>query len=67
MGPHIARLAGFQRAGTQLPAAALIGGLILLVADWLGRSIIFPFQIPAGLLATVVGGPFFLALMGKRA
>ncbi|MDH0615980.1 MULTISPECIES: Fe(3+)-hydroxamate ABC transporter permease FhuB [unclassified Agrobacterium] len=67
MGPHIARLAGFQRAGTQLPAAALIGGLILLVADWLGRSIIFPFQIPAGLLATVVGGPFFLVLMGKRA
>lgn len=67
MGPHLARLAGFQRPGTQLPAAALIGGLILLVADWLGRNIIFPFQIPAGLLATVVGGPFLLLLIGKRA
>ncbi|TKV71305.1 Fe(3+)-hydroxamate ABC transporter permease FhuB [Rhizobium sp. AU243] len=67
MGPHLARLAGFQRAGTQLPAAALIGGLILLVADWLGRNIIFPFQIPAGLLATVVGGPFLLVLIGRRA
>ncbi len=67
MGPHLARLAGFQRAGTQLPAAALIGGLILLIADWLGRNLIFPFQIPAGLLATVVGGPFLLVLIGRRA
>lgn len=66
MGPHLARLAGFQRAGTQLPAAALIGGLILLIADWLGRNLIFPFQIPAGLLATVVGGPFLLILIGRR-
>ncbi len=67
MGPHLARLAGFQRAGTQLLAASLIGGLILLTADWLGRNLIFPFQIPAGLLATVVGGPFLLVLIGKRA
>lgn len=67
MGPHLARLAGFQRAGTQFPAAALIGGLILLTADWLGRNLIFPFQIPAGLLATVVGGPFLLVLIGRRA
>lgn len=66
MGPHLARLSGFQRAGLQLLASALIGGLVLLVADWIGRNIIFPFQIPAGLLATVVGGPFLLALIGRR-
>lgn len=66
MGPHIARLAGFHRAGTQLAASAIIGGLVLLVADWLGRNIIFPFQIPAGLLATMVGGPFLLVLIARR-
>ena len=66
MGPHIARLAGFHRAGTQLAASAIVGGLVLLVADWLGRNIIFPFQIPAGLLATLVGGPFLLVLIARR-
>lgn len=66
MGPHLARLAGFHRAGLQLAASALVGGLVLLIADWLGRNIIFPFQIPAGLLATLVGGPFLLVLIGKR-
>jgi iron complex transport system permease protein len=43
-----------------------MGGLVLLVADWLGRNIIFPFQVPAGLFATLVGGPFLLVLLGKR-
>lgn len=66
MGPHLARLAGFQRAGTHLAASALLGGLVLLAADWLGRNLIFPFQIPAGLLSTVVGGPFLLVLIGRR-
>jgi ABC-type Fe3+-siderophore transport system permease subunit len=66
MGPHLARLAGFVRAGTQMTAAALFGGLILLITDWLGRNLIFPFQIPAGLLATMIGGPFLLYLIGRR-
>ncbi len=66
MGPHLARLAGFQRAATHLFASALAGGLILLVADWTGRNIIFPFQVPAGLLAALVGGPFLLYLIARR-
>lgn len=65
MGPHLARLSGFQRAGTHLVASALFGGLVLLVADWLGRNLIFPFQVPAGLFATVVGGPFLLILIAR--
>jgi ABC-type Fe3+-siderophore transport system permease subunit len=66
MGPHLARLVGFQRAATHLFASALSGGLILLAADWVGRNILFPFQVPAGLLATLVGGPFLLYLIGRR-
>ncbi len=66
MGPHLARLAGFRRAVAHACASALIGGAILLIAEWAGRNLIFPYQIPAGLLATVVGGPFLLVLIGKH-
>lgn len=66
MGPHLARLWGFQRAGLHLLASALTGGLILMTADWIGRNIVFPFQIPAGLLAAVVGGPFLLIMIARR-
>ncbi|WP_255758526.1 iron chelate uptake ABC transporter family permease subunit, partial [Neorhizobium galegae] len=34
-------------------------------ADWLGRSIIFPWQVPVGLLVALVGGPFFLWQIAK--
>jgi ABC-type Fe3+-siderophore transport system permease subunit len=37
-----------------------------VAADWLGRTLIFPWQVPAGLLAAFVGGPYFMALMWKR-
>lgn len=67
MAPHMARLAGFRRALPQLLASALAGALILLVADWLGRTLIFPWQVPAGLLATFIGGPYLLWLLRRGA
>lgn len=66
MAPHMARMLGFQRALPQLFASAILGGLILVSADWAGRMLIFPWQIPAGLLAALVGGPYFMVLMWKR-
>lgn len=67
MGPHFARLAGLVRPAEQLVGAALFGGLTLLAADWAGRVVIFPYQIPAGLLAALIGGPVLLLLIGRRA
>ncbi|MGL4962298.1 MAG: Fe(3+)-hydroxamate ABC transporter permease FhuB [Inquilinus sp.] len=67
MAPHMARLAGFRRALPQLLASALAGALILLVADWLGRTLIFPWQVPAGLLAAFIGGPYVLWLLRRGA
>jgi iron complex transport system permease protein len=67
MAPHMARLAGFRRALPQLLASALAGALILLVADWLGRTLIFPWQVPAGLLAAFIGGPYLLWLLRRGA
>jgi iron complex transport system permease protein len=40
--------------------------MIMMLADWLGRTVIFPYQIPAGLFASVIGGPFLLWLLGRR-
>ncbi|CEJ15501.1 Iron(3+)-hydroxamate import system permease protein FhuB [bacterium YEK0313] len=66
MAPHLVRLIGFQRPGPQLAAAALSGGLVMVAADWLGRNIAFPWQIPAGLMASMLGGAYFIWLMRRR-
>jgi ferric hydroxamate transport system permease protein len=66
MGPHMARMLGLQRAAGHLVGSALLGGLIMMLADWVGRTVIFPYQIPAGLFASVIGGPFLLWLLGRR-
>jgi ABC-type Fe3+-siderophore transport system permease subunit len=65
MAPHLARMLGLQRALPQLFASAMLGGMMLVSADWAGRTLIFPWQIPAGLLAALVGGPYFMVLMWK--
>jgi iron complex transport system permease protein len=65
MAPHMARLLGFRRPGRQLAAAVLIGALLMVLADWLGRNLIYPFQIPAGLVATAIGCPYFMWLLRR--
>lgn len=66
MAPHMARLLGFRRAMPQLWAACLLGAVLMTVADWCGRMIIFPYQIPAGLLATFFGAPYFIYLLRRQ-
>jgi ABC-type Fe3+-siderophore transport system permease subunit len=65
MAPHMARMLGFRRALPQLVVAALLGGGLMLIADWCGRMAAFPNQIPAGLLATFIGAPYFVWLLRK--
>lgn len=60
IAPHLARVLGQQTVGRQLIVAALVGGLLLAVADYLSRIVVFPNQLPAGLLAALVGGVYFL-------
>lgn len=60
LAPHMARMVGFQRAHWHLPGAALIGALLMVVADWLGRQWLFPDEIPAGLVASLIGGAYFM-------
>lgn len=60
VGPHVAARLGFRRAGTHLVGAALTGGLLMLVADWLGRVAIAPFELPSGLMAALIGIPYLV-------
>jgi iron complex transport system permease protein len=48
-----------------LPVAALVGALLVVAADTLGRSLLPPTEIPAGLLTTMVGAPYFLWLLRR--
>lgn len=66
MAPHIARMMGFRRTMPHIVMSALIGGILLVFADWCGRMALFPYQIPAGLLSTFIGAPYFIYLLRKQ-
>ncbi|MNR62256.1 Iron(3+)-hydroxamate import system permease protein FhuB [compost metagenome] len=63
LAPHIAAMLGARRVLPQLLLAALLGSVLLLVADWLGRVLIFPLQVPVGILASVLCGAYFILLL----
>ncbi|MGF1773266.1 Fe(3+)-hydroxamate ABC transporter permease FhuB [Vibrio wakamikoensis] len=65
LASHIARALGQYNAKNQLLVACLVGSILMVSADWLGRTIWFPWQFPAGLMASVVGGAYFLLLLRK--
>lgn len=66
MAPHLARLLGFNQARTQLLAAGLLGAGVMVAADWLGRNLLFPAQLPAGLLAALIGGAYLIWGLSRR-
>ncbi len=66
MAPHIARLIVGPSHRHLLPLAALIGGLLLIIADTLARTVAAPAEIPAGIVTALLGGPFFLYLLLRR-
>jgi iron complex transport system permease protein len=66
MAPHIARSLVGPKHRALLPIATLIGAILLLVADTIGRSLLDPSGIPAGIVVTVIGAPYFLYLLVKK-
>lgn len=63
MGPHIARQLVGSSYGALLPVSALVGGLIVLVADLVARTAFLPLDIPAGVFTSVIGAPYFIYLL----
>ena len=65
MVPHLATTLGAVQLKRQLPLAAILGAGLMVIADWLGRYVIFPYEIPAGTIAAIIGGGYFLYLMRR--
>jgi ferric citrate transport system permease protein len=65
IAPHMARRLVGSRHAVLLPAAALIGTLMLLVADAIGRGADPPIELPAGMVTAVIGAPYFVYLLTR--
>ncbi|WNS45074.1 iron ABC transporter permease [Paenibacillus sp. MMS20-IR301] len=65
IAPHLARRLVGPRHQIQLPAAALVGALLLLTADTVGRWILQPAEVPTGIVVAIIGAPYFLYLLAK--
>jgi len=65
IAPHLARLIGLVRVLPHLAGAILIGAALMILSDWLSRMAAFPYQLPLGLFASLLGGPYLVWLLGR--
>ncbi|WOC12426.1 iron ABC transporter permease [Gordonia sp. MP11Mi] len=63
MAPHAARLLVGKRHMLVMPLTMVLGAIIVVVADIIGRALFAPTQLPAGLVVAIVGAPYFLFLL----
>ena len=64
--PHISRLAVGSDYKAMLPVSMVLGSVVLLSADTIGRVVVPGMEIPVGIIMSVLGGPFFLYMLRKR-
>ncbi len=64
--PHTARALCGADHRRMLPAAALLGAIFICIADGLGRTLLYPIEIPVGIFTALAGAPFFLRLLRQR-
>jgi iron complex transport system permease protein len=65
--PHLVRLLVGSDHRIVLPAATLFGAAFLVLCDLLARTIMAPVELPVGIVTAMIGGPFFLWLLVRRA
>lgn len=66
VAPHMIRLWRGPSHRTVIPGAALMGAILLIAADTAARTVIAPAELPIGVLTSLLGAPFFLALLVRR-
>lgn len=64
--PHLGRMISGPNHKTLLPISAILGALILLVADMIARSAFAPQELPVGIITAILGAPFFIYLLNKQ-
>ncbi len=60
LAPHMAKLMGLVRARWHQLGAAASGALLMVSADWAGQQVLFPQEVPVGLVSTLLGGAYFM-------
>lgn len=65
IAPHIARKLVGASHKKVLPLSAVLGGLILLTADTIGRVVLEPMELPVGIVVAIIGAPYFVYLLVK--
>jgi iron complex transport system permease protein len=65
MAPHMARRLVGSAFGALLPTAALLGGILVMLADLIGRTAFSPTEVPAGVFTAAIGAPYFIYLLYK--
>lgn len=65
MAPHMARRLVGSAFGVLLPVSALIGAILVMMADLIGRTLFSPLEIPAGVFTASIGAPYFIYLLFK--
>ena len=61
--PHLARILGGVNHSFLLPSSALMGAILMVLADLFARTMIKPAELPVGLITSAIGSPFFLWLI----
>ncbi|KGR77266.1 FecCD family ABC transporter permease [Ureibacillus manganicus] len=66
MAPHIARKLVGSSFGNLLPLSAIIGAILVLLADTIGRTFFLPIEVPAGVFTAAIGAPYFIYLLYRQ-
>lgn len=64
--PHIIRFFMGSDGRVLIPASALVGGVLLCIADVISRSVLPPIELPAGIITALIGSPYFLYLLRRK-
>ncbi len=64
--PHLLRLVQGPEHRSLLPNCALLGAIVLLLADMVSRTVVAPAELPIGIVTAMIGGPFFLWILLKN-
>lgn len=66
IAPHIVRKFTSSKGKTLIPFSMIFGAIILLISDTIARTVIAPSELPAGIITSILGVPFFLSLIIKK-
>jgi len=64
--PHIGRFLTGSDSKILIPVSAFGGGILLCTADLIGKSLMSPVELPAGIITAIIGAPYFLYLLRRK-